>query len=295
MKLLIITQKVDSKDQLLGFFIGWLEKFSKEFEHISVLCLEKGQYDLPANVSVQSLGKDSGQAKIVQLTNFYRFIIGQRKQYDAVWVHMNPIWIVLGGPIWHILRKKVTMWYAHKSVTPKLKLATLFCDRIYTSTKDGFRLRSSKVNIVGQGIDTNKFAPSDVSSPNTILSVGRIAPVKNYESLIRAIALLKDQGKHFMLDVVGGPVWKEDFAYLESLKALIKELGIEDQVTFHGVIKNTELPSWYRTHRFYVNLSHTGSLDKTIVEAMASGCIVLSSNDSAAKFLPESLILKKED
>jgi len=42
-------------------------------------------------------------------------------------------------------------------------------------------------------------------------------------------------------------------------------------------------------------LSHTGSLDKTILEAMASGCVVLSSNDSAKKFLPLELIIKSEN
>ena len=71
MKLLIITQKVDKNDQLLGFFIEWLRRFSGKFEKITVLCLEKGEFELPENVKVISLGKDEGASKLKQL--FYTF------------------------------------------------------------------------------------------------------------------------------------------------------------------------------------------------------------------------------
>ena len=59
MKLLIITQKVDKNDQLLGFFIDWIAGFSHKFEEVTVLCLEKGEFNLPENVEVISLGKDN--------------------------------------------------------------------------------------------------------------------------------------------------------------------------------------------------------------------------------------------
>ena len=57
MKLLIITQKVDENDQLLGFFIDWIRLFSEKFERIIIICLEKGVFELPENVEVISLGK----------------------------------------------------------------------------------------------------------------------------------------------------------------------------------------------------------------------------------------------
>ena len=102
MRLLIITQKVDKKDSILGFFHDWLLEFSKHQEKIIVLCLEKGDYKLPSNVSVFSLGKERSISKIRMLFNFYRLISSKRKDYDKVFVHMNPIYIVLGGLIWKI-------------------------------------------------------------------------------------------------------------------------------------------------------------------------------------------------
>src|SRR3989344_6741688 len=57
MRLLIVTQKVDKNDPVLGFFHRWIEKFAKNFERVTVICLGKGEYNLPANVKVLSLGK----------------------------------------------------------------------------------------------------------------------------------------------------------------------------------------------------------------------------------------------
>src|SRR3989338_2848671 len=57
LKLLIITQKVDKNDHILGFFHRWLEEFAKNTEKLTVICLEKGEYNLPENVKVLPLGK----------------------------------------------------------------------------------------------------------------------------------------------------------------------------------------------------------------------------------------------
>ena len=297
MKLLIITQKVDKNDQLLGFFIDWIAGFSHKFEEVTVLCLEKGEFNLPENVEVISLGKDKNAPKLFWLFSFYKYIFRYRKQYDTVFVHMNPIWVVLGSWYWHMAGKKVCLWYAHKAVTFKLKLAEKFFDVIFTSTFDGFRLNSKKVKVVGQGINTNLFKPDDLVKPipETLISVGRIAFIKNYEPLIEAIKIIKDDGINVSLTIIGEPTMSADFKYQDKLKKMVKDMEIEERIKFVGKITNNNLPNYYKKNKVYVNLSHTGSLDKTILEAMASGCVVLSSNDSAKKFLPSELIIKFEN
>src|SRR3989338_44123 len=62
MRILIVTQAVDSADSDLGFFHRWIEEFAKRFERVIVICLKEGQHRLPENVSVYSLGKESGKA-----------------------------------------------------------------------------------------------------------------------------------------------------------------------------------------------------------------------------------------
>ena len=180
MKLLIITQKVDENDQLLGFSINWFRRFADKFDFIYVLCLEKGKFDLPENVKVVSLGKDSGASKLVQLLNFYKNIWLLRKQYDSVFIFMNAIWVVVGWCSWKMLNKKVFLWYAHKTITWKHRLAVKLANGVFTSTSEGFRIKSKKVMIVGQGIDMDFFKPDNSKRPNylSILSVGPISPIK---------------------------------------------------------------------------------------------------------------------
>jgi glycosyltransferase involved in cell wall biosynthesis len=311
MNLLIITQKVDENDQLLGFSINWFRRFAKKFDSIYILCLEKGKFDLPENVRVISLGKDRGVSKLGQLFNFYKNIWMLRKNYDAVFAFMNAIWIVLGSWLWHLLGKKVFLWYAHKTIRLKHRLAEKFADGIFTSTPEGFRLKSKKIIIVGQGIDTDIFKPLEGSEfivrsslspePRTVnhelklLSVGRIAPIKNYEILIEAAKILKERGLEFSITFIGEPVFPQDREYEKKLKAMVQEEGLENRIHFMGKVAHKDLPRYYQSNQIFVNLGKTGSLDKTIVEAMASGLTVISSNEAAVKFLPKELVVKSDD
>jgi len=43
MKLLIVTQKVDINDDVLGFFHDWIKEFAKNCEKVTVICLGKGE------------------------------------------------------------------------------------------------------------------------------------------------------------------------------------------------------------------------------------------------------------
>ena len=102
MRLLIITQKVNKNDPILGFFHRWIEEFAKRFEKLTVICLEKGEYSLPENVRVLSLGKEEGRSKAEYLSRFYRYIWEERNNYDAVFVHMNQEYVLLGWKFWKL-------------------------------------------------------------------------------------------------------------------------------------------------------------------------------------------------
>ena len=58
MKLLITTQTVNINDPVLGFFHRWLKEFAENCEQVTVICLQVGEYQLPPNVKVISLGKE---------------------------------------------------------------------------------------------------------------------------------------------------------------------------------------------------------------------------------------------
>lgn len=287
-RLLIVTQKIDSSDQLLGFFLSWVRAFAEHFSHVTVLCLEHQSGVLPENVRVISLGKDRGASKVMQVLAFYSNSIALRSQYDAVFVHMNPIWAVLGAALWRLLGKRVCLWYTHKAVTLKLRIAHALVHTVFTASAESFRIPSRKRIVTGHGIDTDMFSPdgSVTREPQSLLTVGRIAPVKNYAVLLDAVRILRDEGLRIPLAIAGEPALTRDVAYLKELQRFVAENDLDGQVAFLGKKQGDALVREYRSHGLFVHMSRTGSLDKAILEAMACGMNVISCNDASRGFLP---------
>ena len=298
--ILIITQKLDSEDVSLGFFCDWIDVFSRNFGKVYVITLSMGKYKAPNNVVVYSLGREKGASKLLQVLRFYKKLYQLTPKTDGVFAHMAPIFVIASWPIVKIFNKKIILWYTHKSVTLKLKIAEKLSDEILTASKESFRLLSKKVVITGHGIDTGVFTPVNHKSQTTnhklkILSVGRIAPVKNYEVLISATRILKSEGLDFSVSIVGEPVLDKDKEYDVNIKKLVNSNGLGDVFNFLGKIEHKNLPEVYRNHDIFIHLSRTGSLDKVILEAMACGMTVLSCNEASQAFLPEDYIFGQDN
>lgn len=287
MRLLIITQKVDMHDAVLGFFHRWLLEFARHAESIIVICLEEGVHALPKNVRVVSLGKEKRHSRPQHLFRFYTYLFQYRHEYDAVFVHMNPIYVVLGGLAWRLMGKKIVLWYTHRHVDAKVRIATFFAHAIVTATKESFRIETSKRHVVGHGIDVEKFVlpQRTFSDLPKILTVGRITPIKNGETLIRAAAIMRQHwGRSFSVVFIGDAVTSGDRLYERSLKEEVANAGVGDLVRFVGSIPNNEMPQQYGDADIIVNMTPTGGLDKTVIEGMASGALVLSSNTAFKPF-----------
>ncbi|HEY0908356.1 MAG TPA: glycosyltransferase [Candidatus Paceibacterota bacterium] len=285
MKLLIVTQTVDKNDAILGFFHRWIAEFAAKFEKVTVIALGVGSYDLPSNVTVLSLGKEKGTGRLGYIRNFYSYITSRKGDYDAVFVHMNPIYVVLGSPVWKILGKRIALWYVHKTVDLKLRLATMLADRVFTASKESFRIKSSKVVVTGHGIDlansTLAKFPRDNSDAQVIATLGRVSATKNVDFMIRAFARAKrEYGQPAVFEIIGNAATPADEEFKDRLTALVSELGISDSVVFKGQIANEAIPDYIGTVDLTLNASSTGSLDKAVLESMAVGVPVLCANEA---------------
>ncbi|MDI6591316.1 MAG: hypothetical protein QME61_00005, partial [Patescibacteria group bacterium] len=207
MKLLIITQKVDINGNNLGFFHYWLEKFAEKVDFLNVICLLQGKYSLPSNVRVWSLGKETGRSRIKYLFRFYKYIWKLRKDYDSVFVHMNAIYIILGGIFWKIWRKKVFLWCNHQYGNLITKLGIKLANTVFYTSPFSFSSKFKKSKIMPAGIDTEIFKRDKniQKISNSILYLGRISPIKNLDILIEAANLLDKEGIDFVLNIVGEP------------------------------------------------------------------------------------------
>lgn len=284
MNLLIVTQKMDVNDPILGFFHRWVEEFALYFPKITVVCLYEGTHNLPRNVSVRSLGKEKGVNKITFVINFYREIFSSWSEYKYVFVHMNPIYVALAGPVWRLGGKKVSLWYTHRSVDLKLRLAVLWSHKVFTASPESFQLNTNKKIVTGHGIDIDKFErsvrliPLD-AEPIRIIHVGRITKIKNCLTLVESAKILRDKcNRKFEISFIGDAVNEDDKKYFDKIRQYIAENNLSSIIHFQGNLVQHKVIAEYGRSSLSVNLTPTGGVDKSVLESMATGLPVMSSN-----------------
>lgn len=278
MRLLIITQTVDSKDPVLGFFHRWLVHFAPHFDRIEVVCLFEGAHALPENVRVHSLGKEKGNSRLGYLMRFAGLLWKLRSSYDSVFVHMNQEYVLIGGWWWMLTGKSIYLWRNHWAGSFLTDIAAAFCTKIFCTSQGSYTAKFKKARVMPVGIDTDFFTKESEAVPRSILSLGRIAPSKRIDVLIDALEMLPE--KDVVCDVYGDAL-PIDQSYLAALKERSEEKQLP--VTYHAGVSNDAARSLYATHALFVNLSESGMYDKTILEAAACESLVLAASPDFAK------------
>jgi glycosyltransferase involved in cell wall biosynthesis len=139
------------------------------------------------------------------------------------------------------------------------------------------------------GIDLERFAPGHrpPANPPLILSVGRLREKKGFATLIRACALLRDQGVAFRCEIVG---YGEDHL---KLQRLIGDLGVEDRVVLAGKMNHEQLVHRYRDATLFAlpcEIAQDGDRDgipNVLLEAMATELPVVATTVSG---IPEVVV-----
>ena len=130
-----------------------------------------------------------------------------------------------------------------------------------------------KAGIVPNIVNLDAFRPADVTPTTRRLIVTRhLEPIYDIASALRAFAIVVDRHADARLTVVGaGP----DRGKLEQLAS---DLGIATRVEFTGSLENSRLPALYRTASVAVNTSLVDNFPISLLEAMASGVPIVSTN-----------------
>jgi glycosyltransferase involved in cell wall biosynthesis len=110
-----------------------------------------------------------------------------------------------------------------------------------------------------------------------MVSIGRLAPEKNWPTLIQAAALVLKENPQFRLVLIGdGPERK-------NLEDLAKELGIQKRVTFVGSLSFSETPSYMKAANLFGFASVTETQGLATLEAMAAGLPVVAVDASGTR------------
>ncbi len=111
-----------------------------------------------------------------------------------------------------------------------------------------------------------------------VLAVGTVQPRKNYALLVRAFRAVAATQPHTLV-IVGGRGW-----LTEGLEAEIARQGLSERVMMPGFVEDADLPALYSAADLFVFPSLYEGFGLPLLEAMACGVPVISSDASS---LPE--------
>ncbi len=281
MRIMMITQKIDPADPMLGFTLRWVQALAEHVDQVDVVCLEHPPTNapylatLPANVHTWSMGKERGFGRVRIMLAYLGVLLRLIRRVDVIFTHMVPRYVWLAAPLAFLFRKPQVLWYTHRHVGIELRLALFAARSIVTADQTSFPIKSRKVRVLGHGIDDAFFAPDPSiarDDPPLIVHVARLMPIKHQATLIEALTAFKQVPLRAALVGTGDP------RYTDELKALARSRGVADKVVFTGGMTQAQVLNMYQRATIAVNLSPVGLFDKAALESMLVGVPTITSN-----------------
>ncbi|MDD5406926.1 MAG: glycosyltransferase family 4 protein [Sulfurovaceae bacterium] len=152
-----------------------------------------------------------------------------------------------------------------------------------------------KITVISRGIDLDKFNPQNIDhefiskfikqynleNNFIITTVGRITQLKDIETFIKAIAITKETIPNIKGLIIGG-IHKDKQNYFDSLKQLIRELKLENEIVFTGSQSN--VAEIYTLSDVIVSASKKPeSFGRSVAEAIAMNTPVIATNHGGVK------------
>jgi glycosyltransferase involved in cell wall biosynthesis len=134
---------------------------------------------------------------------------------------------------------------------------------------------ADKTISIPNGIKVEPFAqaaqfPLQQRAANIVM-VARFSKQKDHATLIKAIAKLKSMGLSPKLLLAGAG----KAAHIDPLKQLAKQLAVDDQVEFMGLIRN--VPEVLMQNQIAVLSTHHEGMPLALIEGMAAGCAAVGT------------------
>ena len=147
-----------------------------------------------------------------------------------------------------------------------------------------YQIAHEGISVLYNGVDNKRFfvgndgveviSKRGLTSKRYLLSVGRLEPRKNHVNLLKAFALTRSTG--MPLVIVGQP----HFGY-DSIYQTITDLNIQEKVIIINNVMDEKLPAFYRHAKVFVYPTWAEGFGMPLLEAMASGVPVISSNTTS--------------
>ena len=304
LKIGIITDPLDTKSSVRVYLANLIENLFKLHDPNQIYLIHARKSDNPLYRQGKEIilpGLYQENMPSASLADIFRPLLLRKYKFDVIhYTHSNPpltfftagaknvCLITTLGPVTH------PQYYplASRYIARIAKLVNKRMDIIITESEAEkkeivkfLRVPEGKVRVIPSGIDEiylplpkldeikNELLTKYKINKPYILHVGAYRPVKNGPALIKAFAELKKRGMQHKLVLVGKPAQKFDVV----LK-LIKEFALEDEVIMTGFTRYEDLPKLYNAADLFALPSFKESFPHVLVEALACGCPVVTSN-----------------
>lgn len=141
------------------------------------------------------------------------------------------------------------------------------------------------MQVVPNIVDLSRFsaAPGGSREEGPRLLVTRnLEPIYDNATALRALALVKQQKPGATLVIAGSGELRD------ALLKLTAELGLQDSVTFTGRVDTADMPALYQSADIMLNPSLVDNTPNSVLEALASGVAVVSTNVGGVPYLVEN-------
>lgn len=287
--LILFNLETNLDSKVLAAGINWIDSLSHLSKNVYVFSTHVGVITPPNNVKVFELGGGSFKNRFKWFkNNFYAiYLVTKMKKSVIVFHHMSHYSVIFPGIFFRLLGVKQGLWYAHAHKSFSLILAARIANNLFTSAPGAFPIKSKKISYLGQGVKIDDFQIAFKESKNTsksgIVSVGRISPAKNLETLLNSLPLDFVPKIEFLGEI-------EDSDYHARLVALGEKKNLA--ITFKHAKTYSEIPKYLVNWRYYFCGTNV-AVDKAVIEAAAAGCIVLSLNKNVLELTGMNKVYQK--
>ena len=183
----------------------------------------------------------------------------------------------------------------YSSIMQKADAVICVSNSIKEYIQKHYNTPANKITVIPRGIDLELFNPKnidndfienfkkefDLKDKFIVSSVGRVTQLKDYETFIKAILIVKNEIPNVKALIVGG-VRSDKEDYLNSLKNLIKELNLEDNIIFTG--SQSKIEQIYALSDVVISSSKKPeSFGRAVAEAICMNKPVIATNHGGVK------------
>ncbi|MDD3774917.1 MAG: glycosyltransferase family 4 protein [Sulfurovaceae bacterium] len=183
----------------------------------------------------------------------------------------------------------------YSSIMTKADAVICVSNSIKEYIQEHYHTQDEKITVIPRGIDLKLFNQNNLDKQFIadfkkkyglddkfiVSTVGRITQLKDIETFIRAIVIVKETIPQIKALIVGG-VHIDKQNYFESLKDLVQELHLDDEVIFAG--SQSKVAEIYMLSNVVVSASKKPeSFGRSVAEAIAINTPVVATNHGGVR------------